>query len=62
MSGQLFRHMSEKKNSHSFLVSCFDVVCYRLSAVHIKWTSVTFYRLNDRAVRYTTALHTVFPE
>jgi len=41
---------------------CFGAVYCRLSVLNIKCLSVTFYKLSDRAVRYTTAPHTIFPE
>ena len=60
MSAKLFRHVSEK-NSQTYLVSCFDAGCCRLGVLRIKRTSVAMFRLNDRDVRHTAALHTTFP-
>jgi hypothetical protein len=58
--------MNKKKNHRPSLLAadycCFGAVYCRLTVLNIKFTSVTIYRLNNRVVRYTTALHTVFPE
>jgi len=55
----------EKTHSRSLSAadcSCFYAVDCRLSVLNNKSTSVTIYRLIDRAVRHKTSLHVLFPE